>query len=88
MAGATDGEIEKLFGQPARIAVGVIEGGTRIRIGLRVHGLHRRQHSIDRRYLDAARLGVGQADITDPIRILADLRRDLLVAAIFCEPPA
>src|SRR5207248_1152404 len=75
-----NGKIDELFGQPAWVTIGIIKGGTRVRICLGVHGLHRGQHAIDRHHLDAARLRVGQTDITDTVRILADLRRNLLVA--------
>ena len=72
----------------AGLAVRVIKCRTGVRIGLSVHGFLEGRRAVDRQHLDAAGLGVSQADITDAIRVLADFRGDLLVAAIFCEPPA
>ena len=75
-----NGEIDELFGQAAWVTIGVIKGGTRVRISLGVHRLDRGLHTIDRHHFDAARLGVRQTDVADAVRVLTDFRCNLLVA--------
>ena len=79
LTSSADREIEELFRQPARFAVGVVEGRARIRVGLALHGLDRRQRPSIGMTLTPARFGVSQTHITDTIRVLAYFGGDLFV---------
>src|SRR6266446_9875334 len=74
------GKIDKILGHPGWLAIGVIECRPCVGISFSQHAFLRGQRTFDRNHLDSGGLCVSQAYITNPIRILGYLRRDLLVA--------
>src|SRR2546423_13239985 len=70
LAGGADGEVEELLRQASRIAVRVVKGRARVRIGLGVDALDRRKDAVNRHDLDPARLRVGETDVADAVRVL------------------
>src|ERR1700736_345924 len=72
LSGIAEGEIDKLFCQPAWIAVGVIKCRACVGIRFPEHALLGRHGAIDRHHFDSARLRVGETDIPNAVRVLAN----------------